>query len=212
MKPLKITFELDGTGMISYPNDPIMLDGLLAYAAMPAKYFNYNIDKQEKPYEPELPLKSIIINDQKIWCASALFVEGQEVESIQYWRKKFRTSRAVFTKGTVNLQSGTYREYNVPMPLMLNNRLTAYAYGNESEIERLLDKIKYIGHKRAYGKGRINNIIVNEIDIDYSVVKGNTAMKYIPNENGDRIGRVRPPYWSEYETCQSCFVGDDIEL
>ena len=209
MRNLKITFFLDGTGVIVNPADPLHLDGLLSFCAMPADKIKMVDRNSNDIFHPELPLAKWTHSGQWGWKASALFPEPERhPESIQYWRKKFRQNRMHIISGSVNLMSGMYREYNMPMPLSLCLRMVAYAVGDRKHVSELLGKLKYLGKKTAYGKGRINNITVKTINDDFAIEKNGKYMRYFPDENGSRFGRVKAPYWNTTGRCQTCYVGD----
>jgi len=207
MKPLKIIFQMDGTGIIMNPYEPVHLDSLLSYAACSEHLLRTGLERNEIPEVIELPLKKWAIENTWGWYASALFPAQTNTESLQYWRKKFRLNRINYTVGSPNLASGKYREYNAPMPLTLCKTITAYAYGYYEEIQKLLKKIKYIGKKGIYGKGRVLGYQVNYIDNDLSIYdEQGFTMRFLPQKDGKRIGRIRPPYWNRTELVKSCFV------
>lgn len=200
---------MDGTGVIMYPYKPIHLDSLLAWTVCPEHLKSKGLERDEIPEIQRLPLKKWHIEGHWGWCASALFPDN-ETESLQYWRKKFRTNRIHMTKGSPNLMSGKYKEYNMPMPLVLCNTMTAYALGEPTQIAQLIEQIKFIGQKGAYGKGNIVGVEVEVIENDYSLAKDGLATRFLPDKNGNRFGRVLPPYWNTTESLQTCYVGDVV--
>jgi len=72
--------------------------------------------RDEAPDDIPLPLERWKIGSVWGWHASALLPDGDNFETLQYWRKRFRQSRAELISGTVNIASGTYRDHNMPMP------------------------------------------------------------------------------------------------
>jgi hypothetical protein len=196
---LKITFNLDGTGVYYDPCEPIHLDALLTWALMP---FHRAKGSQaptrgEEPFDVPLPLDKWEMGETWGWKASALFPEGATAESLQYWRKRFRQSRVEITRGSPNLQNGTYREYNTPLPLLLCHRMVAYAVGDRGRVDQVLRKhIKYLGKKNAYGKGKVLLVETEIIDCDWSMYRDGKVMRFLPAENGTRFVRIRPPYWN----------------
>lgn len=214
LNPLKITFELDGTGLYYDPYEPIHLDALMSWALMP--FHRQKGDepptRNGEPIDVPLPLGKWHINGQWGWNASALFPEGETAESLQYWRKKFRQNRIELTQGTPNLQNGIYREYNSPLPLLHCHKMIAYAVGDRGRVNQILRKhIKYLGKKSAYGKGRVISVSVEIFGTDYSLTKDGKAMRYLPYDNGIRKCRVRPPYWNSYGSVNCCEIGDEYE-
>ncbi len=207
LKPLKITFRMDGTGVVMFPQNPVHLDSLLAWAICPEHLINRGLERNEIPEIQMLPLKKWHINGYWGWHASALFPDGK-IESLQYWRKKFRTNRIHMAKGSPNLMSGKHKEYNMPIPLILCNTMTAYALGNRKRITQLLERIKYIGKKGAYGKGAVTDVEVEVIEEDFSLLKGGRVMRFLPAKGGSGYGRVLPPYWNMTERIQIWHVGE----
>lgn len=196
---LKITFHLDGTGVYYDPYEPIHLDALMAWALMP---FHRGKGSQaptrnEEPFDVPLPLDRWEMGKAWGWKASALFPEGVTAESLQYWRKRFRQSRIEITSGSPNLQNGTYREYNTPLPLLLCHRMVAYAVGDRGRVDQVLRKhIKYLGKKNAYGKGKVLSVETEVVDYEWSMYKDGKPMRFLPNNEGIRMVRPRPPYWN----------------
>jgi len=204
----KITFHLDGSGVYYDPNEPIHLDALLAWALAPHQGIRH-LDRSTKPDLVRLPLMMTEINGHKVWRASALFPVGQTGESVWYWRKRFRQSRCEIATGSPNLTNGTYRDWQMPMPLLLCRRMVAYAAGSGKEIRRVLKKeIRYLGKKRAHGHGKIISIDVEPQDEDMSLVSSGRAMRWIPDPNGQRMVRPIPPYWHPHGAIRCCEIGD----
>lgn len=83
------------------------------------------------------------------------------------------------------------------------------AVGDRGRIEQILRKnIKYLGKKRSYGKGKVIDIKVEIIDNDYSMIKDGCANRWLPDKNGTRFVRIRPPYWNRIDRVNCCEVGD----
>lgn len=204
---MHIIFNLDGCGVYYDTNEPLHLDALLAWVLAPRQFGSTHLDRSDVPDDVQLPLLRSTISGREVWHASALFAP-QGTETLRYWRKKFRASRAHLTAGNPNLMSGSYREYNVPVPLLLISRLEAWASGDGAEVRRLLREVKSLGKKRAYGYGRVSSIDVTEADEDYSLIRDGRAMRWLPDQAGWRSVRTAPPYWSAIDRVQCCEVGE----
>jgi CRISPR type IV-associated protein Csf3 len=202
---------MDGTGVVMYPQNPIHLDSLLAWTLCPGHLIHIGLERNEVPKIQKLPLATWHINGHWGWCASALFPESP-VESGQYWRKKFRMDRIHLTRGSPNLMSGKYREYNMPIPLILCSEVIGYAFGDRKRLAQLLPRVRYIGKKGGYGKGGVVGVKVETINEDYSLVKEGKAMRFLPQKDGNRYGRILPPYWNDTERIQTCYVGDTYAI
>jgi len=206
----KVTFHLDGTGIYYDPYEPIHLDALLAYLLAPMQCKNRNLGRDDTPEDVRLPLLEEAVNGHTIWRASALFPEGDSVESIQYWRKRFRQDRLHLTTGSPNLQNATYRDYNTPVPLLCTHRMVGYASGSRKRTLKLLWRLTHLGKKRAHGHGRIINVTAEEIEEDYSLIRDGLAMRWYPHPEGSKIVRPRPPYWNNVGRARCLEVGEEI--
>lgn len=210
-KPLKITFYLDGTGVYYDPAEPIHLDALLAWCLAPFHCKGEAPTRDEEPYDIPLPLAKWRIGEVWGWRASALFPDGDTAESLQFWRKKFRQSRIELTKGSPSLINGIYREYNVPLPLLLCRQMIAFAVGDHRRVHQILRKnVKYLGKKRVYGKGKVVDIAVDTIEQDNSLIRDGIAMRFLPSNTGARMVRPRPPYWNNCGKVTCCEVGEPV--
>jgi len=207
MVNLEIKFIMDGTGIYYMPHEGIMIDSLLMGCLMP-KNMQKTLMKSDIPDEIDLPLKK---HKNNYYHASSLFPDKIQGESLQYWRKRFRQNRIEMIRKNVETTMGTYRDYNVPMPLIICREMVGYAVGDRDIVEKEFKKIKHLGSKRAYGKGAIVDLEINEIKEDWSIKKDGRYMRFISNENGDRYGRIRPPYWNNNKRILTNFIGDKCQ-
>ena len=211
LKPLKITFELDAEGVLLDPFCPIHFDTLLDWCLSPMNRTQGVPARHEAPEEIRLPLGTWHLGGVWGWCTSALFpVDADVQEEIRYIRKKVRTNRLSLTTGTLNLKSGQTREWNLPLTLQHVRILEAWCLGEKQRFERLLIKnLRYLGKKRHRGLGRIEDIMVEECQQDWSVIRDGRAQRWLPDRNGLREVRVRPPYWNLTDRVLCCEVGDE---
>jgi len=207
----KITFHLDGTGLYFDPHEPIHIDALLAWALAPRQNIRHT-DRSTIPDLVRLPVKRSMINGSHVWHASALFPEGEMAEGIWHWRKRFRQGRAELTTGSPNLTNGQYRDWQMPVPLLLCHSLVGYANGHRRDLRNLLGEVRYLGKKRAHGHGRVIGLDIEQCDADYSLVKNGRAMRWLPSHNGTRLVRPMPPYWNPHGRVTCCEVGDEFNL
>lgn len=211
LKPLRITFDLDGSGIYYDPREPTHLDGLLAWALAPLSCVGEAPARDELPGEIRLPLGRWAQGGTWGWCASALFPDGPQAESLQFWRKRFRQSRAELATGAPNLQSNTYRDYNMPLPLLLVPRMVAWALGDRKRIEDVLRRnVRHLGKKRAHGHGAVIAIRVEWCAEDYSLARDGRATRWLPSPAGVRIVRPRPPYWNRIGALPCGEIGDPV--
>lgn len=211
-KPLRITAHLDGSGLYYDPCEPIMLDGVLAAANCRHHVHGEPPARDETPDEIPLPLGKWRMGGAWGWRASAFFPEGETAESTIFWRKRLRQNRIELAHGSPNLTSGTYRDWNMPLPLLLTRRLTAFAFGDRRNVLAALKDIRWIGRKRAHGRGRVIDMTVEVIDDDYSLCRDGAATRWLPCPNGARMVRPRPPYWNIVGRIKCCEIGADRSL
>jgi len=196
-RPLRIVFALDGTGLYYDPFEPLMLDGILAAACSRHHVHGEPPGRDEEPFDIPLPLAPWGIGGAWGWCASALFPDGDTIESLQFWRKRLRQNRIEITHGSPNLTNGVYRDWNMPLPLLLCRSMTAYAFGDRRRVRReLIRSVRWLGKKRAHGHGRVVDITVETQDEDWSMYRAGVATRWLPSQAGTRLVRPRPPYWN----------------
>jgi CRISPR type IV-associated protein Csf3 len=107
-----------------------------------------------------------------------------------------------------NLQSGPTREYNLPFVQQLPDKLVAYAIGDRKRINDLFRRnLRYLGQKRHRGMGRIEDYTIEIVADDYSLVRDGLAMRWLPDRNGLREVRLRPPYWNNNGRVACCEIG-----
>jgi CRISPR type IV-associated protein Csf3 len=211
MRPLRIEFVLDGSGVHYNPAEPITLDGLLTAALCRWHRSGEPPGRDEIPLDIPLPLNRWRMSGEWGWKASALFPMDPKGEAIVFWRKRLRQNRIELSSGSPNTVMGTYRDWNMPLPLLLTTRMVAYAFGDAHEVRRELKRnIKHLGKKRAHGRGRILSIDVQACDEDLSCVNEGRAMRWLPSPNGFRLVRPRPPYWSTVGRVASCEIGEHL--
>ena len=220
---LKITFYLEGDGIIYDRHNPIHFDALVDWLLSPMHRTHEPPSRTGQPQEINLPLASFHVAGQKIYKSSALFPVGGEEETIQYFRTKFPQEFIDQCVGSANLQSGLTRDHNRPYSATLCDQMVCYAMGKRKRIKSLLYrthdsegnalsrkklKLLALGGKRNRGLGGIADIEVEKVDYDWSILKGGIAQRYLPDEEGLRECRLRPPYWNLHDMVKCCDVGD----
>ena len=212
IKPLRVIFRLDGSGVCFDPCEPIHLDALLAWCLAPMHTTGEPPARDEPPQDIPLPLCKWRIGGEWGWHASALFPVGEGFETLRFWRKKFRVGRAELFSGQANSKTGPTREYNQPVAVTLCREMEAFALGDRKRVAQVLRKnLRYIGIKRSQGLGRLTGIDVEVVGEDLSLYRDGVAQRYIPNEDGDRVVRPRPPYWNIVGAVPCLDVGDQTK-
>jgi hypothetical protein len=216
IRPLKITFHLDGAGVYYDPAEPIMLDSLIAVACARRQVHGEPPGRDEQPHEFMLPLRRWEAGGTWGWCASALFPDGPTAETQTFWRKRFRQNRVEIAEGSPNLTNGVYRDWNMPLPLLLTHRLVGWCVGwgdkgSASMIQRELRRsIRWLGKKRSHGHGRVVGINVEHTEDDHSIARDGVLMRWMPREEGARLVRPRPPYWNTVGRVRCGEIGEKV--
>lgn len=168
--------------------------------------------RDEEPFEVPLPLAKWRLGETWGWRASALFSDGVTCESVQKFRKRFREERVELTTGSPNLTNGPYRNWEVSIPLLLVPRMVAYAVGCVRTVKHELCRyVRYLGRKRAYGRGSVVGIEVERISEDRSLFVNGATARWFPWEGGIRLVRPRPPYWNSVGRVRCVEIGEVIE-
>lgn len=206
---LKITLNLDGAGVYYDPAEPVHLDALIAWALAPFHAARH-LTRDDVPQDIPLPLARRTVGDAWVWAASALMPEGETAETLMHWRKRLRQGRIDLTRGSPNLQNGTYRDWQMPLPLLLAHRMIAYAVGDRRDLLKLLCRVPALGKKRAHGHGRITGVEIERIEADRSLAMDGRAMRWLPDARGMRLVRPRPPYWNPHGRINCLEIGDAV--
>ena len=192
---------------------PPTIDGLV-YAMDGWKFGMFNgavPTRDEKPLEIRLPFRATLINDRKIYHASALLPDDPQEEEAKAVRElfckkgeqKYRPIIMVCQKligyCVLDVSSKKDRNPNRPAPVGEFKRSLRRFYQN-------------MGKGRQSGHGTLLDITAERIDDDYSLIKDGKAMRWMPDPTGWRVCRVRPPYWSQHGTTTVCEIGDDYIL
>ncbi|RLD17887.1 MAG: hypothetical protein DRI69_11355 [Bacteroidetes bacterium] len=208
-EPMKITFEMRSPIVTT---DYIFLDGLISSAVFKdciPNHYDLPQDTSELIYIP-LPLKQY--GTEEPFYAASIGYADQIVEGIDHWRKRTEIET---TKKKIQVGSGQYKMYDIPMPTMWAESWVFYANGNIAECTRLLQlHISAIGKKCSQGFGQIKNITVEASEHDWGVVKEGVPMRPIPVSEADGFDMdcdvemyyaYRPPYWHRLNMTQ-CYM------
>lgn len=198
-EPMKVVFEMRSPVVTT---DYIFLDGLISSAVFKdcvPNYFDIPQDHNELIHIP-LPLKQY--GTEEPFYAASIGYADEIVEGIDHWRKRTEIET---TKKKIQVGSGQYKMYDMPMPTMWAESWIFYASGNIDEVQRLLTAhISAIGKKCSQGFGQIKRITVEPSDHDWSVIKDCVPMRPIPESGAYGFDMdcdvvmyfaYKPPYW-----------------
>ena len=94
------------------------------------------------------------------------------------------------------------------MPYTPTRRVEFHGCGDVEMVRELMDHVKSIGKKTAYGFGAVREIVVEQEDEDRSLVCDGVAMRPLPvrmlSYYTDKVRMAcRPPYWAK-ESVEMC--------
>jgi hypothetical protein len=207
-EPLKITAILTSPYVTT---DYIFFDALISSAVwqdcMGDKAFNIPENKTDV-FHISIPLK--LIGTKEPFYAASIGFPKQAVEGTARWRKQ----TDIESKKKINIGSGEYKRYDMPMPYTSAEEIVFYANGNKAEIERLLQYIPGIGKKRTQGYGNVRLWRVESSEHNYSVVRDGVPMRPIPVSEGapfdlkcdvEMLFASNAPYWHK-KNITKCFM------
>ncbi|MEA3324443.1 MAG: hypothetical protein U9Q37_04810, partial [Euryarchaeota archaeon] len=208
-EPMKITMEMRSPIVTT---DYIFLDGLISSAVFKDRvpdHYDMPENRNDLIHIP-LPLKQY--GSEEPFYAASIGYADQIVEGIEHWHK--RTEIESKTK-KIDVGSGQYKIYAMPMPTMWAESWVFYANGNIEEVVRLLTThISAIGKKCSQGFGSIKRITADPSEHDWSVIKDSVPMRPIPVSsarefdldcNVEMYYAYRPPYWHRANLTQ-CYM------
>jgi CRISPR type IV-associated protein Csf3 len=128
------------------------------------------------------------LRDESLWywaCSSAqIDVKGRDT---QYWNKRFDTQASLSDHidfgGRVEkilIEQGRYKAYHMPLPTLVCDKVTWYAYGDMEKVAELLTGIAAIGKKRSAGNGSVIKMLAEPLEQDWSEWCNNELMRPIP--------------------------------
>lgn len=186
------------TGQVATTDGYLALDGILAYVWMQENHpelMDADAGKSGPILIPDsLPIEKRGAGDDWYYaCSFACFTPLKETR--RYWHKRFDAQLAEkyvdfnVRRGKVNIKSAQYKNYRMPLNIMLIPEITWYLVADRAEVERMVKKMTHIGKKTSQGLGAVREWIVEPIDEDLS------WLRPVPDENGDDFIAIRPPYW-----------------
>lgn len=202
MKPMKITAYM-WTGKIATTDLYLPLDAMLEYV-----WIQQNHPELLEVSQSSIPPDELVVSDLPLekrgegydWYWACSFACGEpKREEILHWHKRFdfdlATKHVDFgnRRGKVDVKSGYYKNYRMPIVTYLVPKLEWYAVGELKEVALLVDEITHIGKKRSQGFGRVASWAVEEWTEDLS------HLRAIPDPEGDMEMGIRPPYWLSWQ-------------
>lgn len=208
-EPMKVIFEMRSPIVTT---DYIFLDGLISSAVFKDCVLNHYDMPENRNELIHIPLPLMQYGTEEPFYAASIGYADEIVEGIDHWRKRTEIET---TKKKINVGSGQYKMYDMPMPTMWAESWTFYANGNIDEVRRLLTShISAIGKKCSQGFGQIKHITVEPSEHGWSVIKDGVPMRPIPVSGAGEFEMdcdvvmyyaYRAPYWHRLNMTQ-CYM------
>lgn len=211
MRPLRIRAWLR-TAVVS--DDALPLDGILLYQAMRREYGPRDATLPGTVPNVEMVPLPLERTNSAQWYYRCSFAQWPQVaHEKSAWTKRVATHRMAIlddAKSKVDIGSGRYRSYHMPVFARAALFVDWYAVGDQDAIADLLRDVWAIGKKTVQGWGRVALWQVEPWDEDWSVWQDDQLMRAIPPENAFdptdlRLIGYRPPYWMQ-ENQTLCIV------
>lgn len=191
-------------------NDPVALDGLLAYAMVTEALAGASFPEAEGIFWQPLPLQmEREIDGLPLWATTQFRPEGlakgmshihrrtadnpYEMPALQSTLNRKRPRRFP------NQQAGQYMDFRVPERRNVAGRWTATCVGNLAEVERLLGYVQHFGRAPKRGCGFIQEWTVRPLDAEFSFYdEDGEPLRPIPLDWDTGVGSLQgwtPPYW-----------------
>lgn len=206
MEPLRVTVQ---TVTPVSSNDPVALDGVIAYAMVTEAMKGRPFPQSGGPFWQPLPLKlDRLVNGLPLWTSTDFFPTDVHKRLTHIHRRTadnpyamlglMHTIHAKRPRRLPSSAAGPYMDYRVPERRYIADHWTATCIGNKQEIERLLAMVQYFGKGSKRGCGFLDKWKVESIDRFHWRDTDGFALRPIPVDDDSGIG-VRqgftPPYW-----------------
>jgi len=202
--PLKVVFFLRTPVALGFPW--IFFDSLIAHVALREELGErYYSLPTKTPIDriPDLPLKRW----RDVYVASvSVFEHEAELAVYQFYKR----GDFPFPKGKIRRGSGFFKDFIIRAAYVPAHKVVFYATGELEEVERLVKRVSALGKERNVGFGAVKEVVVEEVEEEWGLVRGGLAMRPIPVKLLRRYEDAaylayKPPYWAK-ESVDLCAV------
>lgn len=203
-EPMRVTARL-ACGAVCDGSLP--LDALLNYQSHREEFGAEIVtvpgaEANANPGSRSLCLPLMRVNEETpLWHYAASFAvwEGGLAEGTNHWVGSFDLGLSDLVdfgklKARVEIGSGRYRSYRMPMRYMHSPVVRWYAVGHVDSVRRLLTTLTHVGKKVSQGWGCVLSWDVEAWPEDWSVQSPLGLMRSVPDPEGVLWG-FRPSYW-----------------
>jgi len=202
--PLKITASLmcGVVGDVALP-----FDALLYFIVHRDKYGRQDLTIPGTPTngaatdaDTSLPLARVDEHGPNWYYAASWAQWGPHVDGGDHWSCRLALGRTKYldeARSSVDIASGRYKSYRMPIFYRHALKISWYAIGEPERISRLLPHMTHIGKKTSQGFGVVNEWKVEQVDKDMSVYgpDGRLVRSVPSNEGTGILCGFRPSYW-----------------
>ncbi|NUU96747.1 hypothetical protein [Marinitoga sp. 1138] len=198
--PFKITIKLGSPICLTFPF--LHLDGIVAYLDAIDKFGQKLFEFSRMEYLPELERPLPFKKTGMVYNASAaIFLPEAEMRFIRIYKRFEDKYSDVLKKKKLRIGSGFFRSFAIAEPYIPATHVIFYGNGNVKRIKYLFENYLIgIGNDIRIGFGAIRDIIIENINNDYSLIKNGMAMRTIPikmlkDYEDTAYITYKQPYW-----------------
>lgn len=163
-------------------------------------------------FEFPIPIEVGEIGGHKVARCSSPIAMNPKWEGLEYIHRRFPAEAVDVIHpnclGVVQTKRGLFKGERVPLKARLIPEIVWFCVGDEDVMQKILDRVKTIGKKRAYGFAVVASWNIEAMDVDLSWFApsawGSVLMRELPRCDslpvdlcGHRVdyGACAPPYW-----------------
>lgn len=176
-------------------------DGILQYFFMKEKYGEEAITLPRETIVSEfvdLPIAKLGIGEAWYYAVTFAIFPEHKREFRQFFTKRISVKRIDFLENIrrkINIQGGIYKNIMFESYCISTLWVDWIVLGDKKEIQKILPHIQFIGKKTSQGWG---SVLRWEIyDESFRLEEHGKLLRAIPDEEGEYIFAIRPPYWYE---------------
>lgn len=221
MEALKVTFNLDNTGVVM-PVFPLHLDSLAAYAVTQRylPFLEAHSIEALRALSDDLPIEKHRVGNDWVYKASALVPEGtiehtthfytQRIDQDQYAKDVVsgKVTKGKYVAGQplkphalkLDVVRGHDRNMLGFYPIANIRKLVAYCIADKEALEEILigyDFITHIGKRRRQGYGRISSIEIERDEAALIMWQHRVKPWKLVDDDEPIMATCRPPYFDK---------------
>lgn len=193
--PLVVTAHMVPGARVQH-YEPLMLDGILAWAVVHEATQGRGLAAAAEPYRIDLPLSCLWRSPEglPLWAASSLTTVGPSAQDVIIQTKRPQSGRWTKTKSgrlLLTPTAGRWRARQIPRPATVCDAWRGWCEGDPYEVRRLLAMVTHLGKRKAAGLGVVQRWKVEEASA-FDLVMGGRLTRPVPAAAADAVLPQRP--------------------